>query len=311
MKKLFFWIFIFFIFQVKIFAQEISLSNKIIEFEKFDTFNLQGFTTTNKYIFAVLVNKNDEAAHIKVFDINTFKEIKSFAEKSLGHANDVTYNDKENKIYVINNGNKLIHVFDANTLNYLESIKSEILLRSLTYMKEYNLYAGRMVTTGYILDSSFNKKNIFPFIVGLNASTKIGRQGWTYYNKYIYYTTWSWIRLGGTGSNKIYIYDLDGNKVDELITNNDIGEIEDIAFINDKMLLGFNSYDKKIVFYLEDIPKTEKKVSKNIDTKNIERRATKKKENKKSKINYILIISLLFGLIFLLKLLLTKKEKRL
>ena len=91
----------------------------------------------------------------------------------------------------------------------------------------------------------------------MNFSSEVGRQGWSYYNGLIYYANWSWVRLGGDGSNVIYVYDLDGSKLNSIYTETDIGELEDVSFYNDKMILGFNGYDNNVKFYITDIPKTE------------------------------------------------------
>ncbi len=61
-------------------------------------------------------------------------------------------------------------------------------------------------------------------------------------------------KKGGDGTNTISIYDLEGTKVDELITRNDLGELEDVEFIGNKMLLGINNYNDYVDFYLEDVP---------------------------------------------------------
>ena len=55
MKKVVFFIILFLSFNSFVFAKEIILTNKIIELEEIKGYGLQGFTTTNKYLFAVLV----------------------------------------------------------------------------------------------------------------------------------------------------------------------------------------------------------------------------------------------------------------
>jgi len=90
--------------------------------------------------------------------------------------------------------------------------------------------------------------------------SSIARQGWAYYEGYIYYTNWSWERFGGDGKSFIYVYNLKGKRMEYLLIKQDIGEIEDVAFINGKMLLGFNGNDGKAIFYLEKIPELEEEV---------------------------------------------------
>lgn len=235
-------------------AMEIDVSNSIIEFEDIDGYNLQGFSTTDTHLFTVLVSKDDTKSIIKVFDLNAYNEVITITGGTLGHANDVTYNKNNNEIYVISaSGSSKLNIFDSNTFRYKDSIDLNMPVRSITYLDDLDKYAVRLVTAGYILDNDF-KSNKLPFIIGMNAEYDVGRQGWAYYNKYIYYTNWSWVRKGGDGTNSILVYDLNGKLIDEYLTNDSIGEIEDIAFYKDKMILGFNCYDGFIRFYLEDIP---------------------------------------------------------
>ena len=88
----------------------------------------------------------------------------------------------------------------------------------------------------------------------MSFNSEVGRQGWTYYNDYIYYANWSWVSAGGDGTNIIFIYNLDGDRFESLYTDDTVGEIEGIDFYNNKMILGFNGYDSTIKFYIHDIP---------------------------------------------------------
>lgn len=256
MKKVWFFIILLMCSVIKVYAESmLELNDSIIEFDNIAHYNLQGFTTVNNYLFMVLDGYDDTKSIIKVYNLNNGKLIKSYEYGSLGHANDVTYNSKTNLIYVLQSGgfNK-VFIFDGDNFEYKETISVSLPLRSITYIDDLDKYAGRTVASGFMFNNDLSLSSKIPFVVGMNFSNKIGRQGWAYYNGYIYYTNWSWKRFGGDGSNMIFIYDLKGNKVDELRTSVDIGEIEDISFYNNKMVLGFNSYDGKIKFYMENIP---------------------------------------------------------
>lgn len=254
MKKFIYFILFMFLFICNVKALDIKLTNKVIEFDQVDGFELQGFTSTDKYIFMILTNDDDSLSNIKVFDINSYKLIKDIYGSSLGHANDVTYNSKENVIYIaISGGSDKLATFNGDDFSYMGSVDIDLPVRSISYIDKLDQYAVRMVSTGYLLDNDFNKVNNTPFVYGMNISKMIGRQGWTYYNDFIYYCNWSWIRMGGDGSNTILIYDLDGKFVNSYHTNTTVGEIEGISFSNDKMILGFNEYEGKVAFYIEDI----------------------------------------------------------
>ena len=279
--------------------QEIEVNNKLISFNQIDNFNLQSFTIAKNNLSIVLVGNEDKDSIIKVYNLDTLKEIKSFKFQSLGHANGITYNSKTNKIYVLGSGgDDTIFSFDGSTFEYIDSFKINIPARSITYVEDEDIYLVRSFINGYILNNKFEYNIKYPFIIGLNANSNVARQDWTYYNKYLYYATWSWIRLGGDGSNKIYVYDLNGKFIDSLYINNSIGEIEDIGFYNNKMILGFNGYDDNINFYFEDIVNfKEKEIVEEV------------KDNKKpSYIKYIIgsiSILVIVSIIFILK----KKKK--
>ena len=297
MKKYIIWFILsFFIIDLQVKAEELNINNKIIEFNKIEDFDLQGFTVIKDKLFMVLINNDDSESIIKIYDLKNNKEINSTRGNSLGHANDITYNSKENKIYVLNNGDGIVYVFDGTTFDYIEKIDVKLPIRSITYLPDEDLYAVRLVTSGYLLDSNFDKVSTLPFVSGMNISNKVGRQGWAYYNRYIYYTNWSWKRLGGNGSNSIMVYNLDGDLIQKYLTDTKIGEIEDIAFYKDKMLLGFNGYENVVKFYLEDIPTIETQ-NNTQEEKVIEEKVAIKKENYNFYIILVIILLVIISLI--------------
>lgn len=271
MKKVIFYIIILFmLFFSTVKAEEtLNLDKKIIEFPSVENYSLQGFTVVKDNLFMVLNGYDDKVSKIIVYDLKNYNKIKEYDFGSLGHANDVTYNSKNNIIYVLaGGGSNEVYLFNGTDFLYIDKLNLELPARSITYIEDSDMYAIRTVATGFKLDNELKLKSKVPFIFGMNIKSEVGRQGWSYYNGYIYYSNWSWIRLGGDGSNIIFIYDLNGSFVDTLYTKNDIGEIEDIAFYNDTMILGFNGYNDKIMFYELNVPeifKEESYINDNMD----------------------------------------------
>lgn len=306
MKKVFFktlLILLFFTINTVYAEKTLVLDNPVISFKKIDNYVLQGFTTVDNYLFMILEGYDDTKAIIKVYDLDTFKEVKSYEYGSLGHSNDVTYNRKNNKIYVIaSSGSDVVYTFNGDSFLYEDQFEIGLPIRSITYVDEDDIYAVRTVSVGFKYDSKFNLISKVPFVIGLNFSADLGRQGWAYYNKYIYYANWSWVRLGGDGANIIYVYDLSGRRKDTLYTENNIGELEDVAFYNNKMVLGFNGYDKNIKFYMIDIPDTEDKILDN--TKN------EVNVDKVDSCNYIWIFLLFFSILSIGFIFIISKRKR-
>ena len=234
---------------------QITLEEPIIQFNKIKNYTLQGYSVVKDKLFMVLEGYDDTKSIIKVYDLNTYEEDTSYDYKSLGHANDVTYNEKTNKIYILaSSGSNTIFTFNGDTFDYEDRFEISLPARSITYLDDYNKYAIRTVTSGFFYNKDFILDNKLPFVIGMNFSSDLGRQGWSYYNKLIYYANWSWVRLGGDGVNIIYVYDLEGKKIDNLYTADNVGEIEGVSFYNNKMILGFNGYDNTIKFYMTDIP---------------------------------------------------------
>lgn len=308
MKKLLFYIFMFIsslLFSTNVYAtKSLELINPVIEFKKIAYHGLQGYTVVKDKLFVVLIGNEDTTSIIKVYDLNTYEEILSYNYGSLGHANDVTYNSNTNKIYVIaGGGSDKVFIFNGDTFKYENTIKIGLPVRSITYMEDTNRYAVRLVGSGYIYNSEFKLTHKFPFIVGMNISSEVGRQGWTYYNGLIYYANWSWVSQGGTGANAIFVYDLDANKYSTIYTDDTIGEIEGVDFYNNKMVLGFNGYDKKTKFYVVDIPSVEK-ITTEVEIK--EEAVIVKKKN--YTIYIIIGIAILVGIIVIILVLRHKKK---
>ena len=167
----------------------IYLDDPIIDFKRVKNYKLQGFTTTDKYLFMVLVGYEDTKSIIKVYDLNTYEEIKNVEFNSLGHANDITYNKLTNKIYVLaSSGSNEVFVFNGDSFEYEGSFNIEVPARSITYIEDEDSYAVRTISVGYKLNNRFNLMSKIPFIIGMNFNIDIGRQGWSYYKNYIYYT---------------------------------------------------------------------------------------------------------------------------
>lgn len=293
MRKKFLFLFIILLVSVKVNALvNIDLDKPLIHFSKEGDYVLQGFTNINNKLFTVFINEDETEPLIKIFDLDTGKLIKEFKTDSVGHANDVTYNDKDNKIYIVHgNGKSIVHVFDADTYERTV-IDVSLPIRSMSYINDKDLYAVRTVSTGFYLNNDYTLKSKVPFIIGMNFSSDVCRQGWTYYNGLLYYSTWSWLRFGGDGTSTIHVYSISGTSLDKIVTKSEVGELEDVSFYNDKMVLGFNTYDDYIDFYMIDNPKVNTEVIK-------EDEDTEVTEEKKDKHYYLLIIPICLVLIII------------
>ena len=308
MKKILYYIlllFSIFMFNTLVYADEtLILEEPVISFERPNQYGLQGYSVVKDKLFMVLEGYDDTKAIIKVYDLNNYKEITSYEYGSLGHANDVTYNSKNNKIYIIaSSGSDKVFIFNGDTFQYEDSFNIGLPVRSITYIDKYDRYAVRTVASGFMYNNKFELVNKFPFIIGMNFSTDVGRQGWTYYNDIIYYASWSWVSQGGSGANILFRYDLKGNRLNNIYTQDDIGELEGIDFYNNKMILGFNGYDKTVKFYINDIPIIDDQIQKEIIVEDVE---IHEKEN----YNIYFVIGIITIIIFLIVIFIFRHKKK-
>ena len=175
MKKFLIFIFIlliyFFTDKYTYADSQIILNEPIIQFNEIKNYTLQGYSVVKDKLFMVLEGYDDTKSIIKVYDLNTYKEVISYNYKSLGHANDVTYNKKTNKIYILaSSGSNTIFTFNGDTFDYEDRFEISLPARSITYLDDYNMYAIRTVTSGFIYNKDFILENKLPFVIGMNFS---------------------------------------------------------------------------------------------------------------------------------------------
>ena len=283
--------------------QNIEVNNKVISFNNIENYNLQSFTIVDDKIIIVLVNYDNNAGIIKEYSLKNYKEIKSINIDSVGHANGITYNKNNKRLYILHaDGDDTIYIYDSNTLEYIDKVRVNLPIRSIAYVEEEDNYLVRTYITGYKLDNNFKLVSKMPFISNLVSNYDVARQDWTYYKGKLYYANWSWKRLGGDGANIIYVYNIKGKLLDTLFTKDNLGELEDIDFYDNKMVLGFNGYDDKVNFYLEDLVEINDIVIE-------DKEEIKDENNNKQFYIYLLVIpTILF--IFILTLFMIRKRKK-
>ena len=277
----------FFCFSCFTFAKPMEVNDKIISYPVPEEYGFQGFTIVDDNIVGFLITYDESKSIILVININDGKQDLKYFD-NIGHANDVAYNSNTGLIYVVHGGGtSIVHVFDKE-FNHINDINVDLPIRSLTYVEEDDVYLARTVSNGYVLDSNLKPKRNTPFIAGLSFSPTLAHQGWSYYDKKLFYANWSWVRKGGDGSSSIFIYGTNGDKYEKIELDNTLGELEDVAFYNNKMVLGFESKEDTIDFYIEDIPELVK----------IEEDIPKEKEkNNNNNIFYFFIGFLIFFII--------------
>ena len=226
--------------------------------------SVQGGTTKDKYIVTLFINEGDDKVDktaLMLLDKKTFKKVKRLdnpiLEYDFGHANDATYNSKTKELLVL--AGRKIYILNAEDDSFsLKKIqKLSYYYHGLGYDEVNDQYVlSRTIHKGTrfeIMDTSFKRKSSF------SIKTNLTKQSLTVHEGYIYYVCYEagmltkyqdvYDGLLKRKENLIYVYDVNGKKktiyyipysYKEII----FGEIENISFIEDRILIQFNHVGK-------------------------------------------------------------------
>ncbi|MBR2678169.1 MAG: hypothetical protein IKE63_02010 [Bacilli bacterium] len=236
--------------------------------------SVQGGVTTDKYVITLLINENEDSdgkAAILVLNKTNYKLVRlvknPIIEYDLGHANDATFNSKTNELLVLS-GRK-INVIDLNNDSFTlkNQIKLNYYYHGLGYDEDNDQYVlAKGVNGGTIFeirDSEFNTIRAF------KLNTNLTKQSLTVYKGNIYYVCYEAGMLTKHQTvydgvlkrkeNLIYVYNLKGKKktiyyIPFSYRNIIFGEVENISFNNDKMLIQFN-HANKVGYFTASYPK--------------------------------------------------------
>jgi hypothetical protein len=242
------------------------LSNKSIEFkfklekklydDKYLYNQLQGFTLTdNEIVFISSNSSNREKSVIYIYEGKNFQKLKIHKYLKTGHGNGMTYNTKTKTLFTVGcDEYKTIKEYSPENLKHLNSYPTSEgypKLNGISYDKNNDMYVGYSGRKGYYMDSKFNIKYSFDILMFETA------QDIEIYNGYGFMIT-SELGIGKyqsysfnlIGSSVIYVYDLrliDGKPINTFgkiigkIYTAPRGELEDIAFKNNKAFLGYST----------------------------------------------------------------------
>lgn len=237
---------------------------KVAEFSR-DSYYMQGFTITNKYlIFGAIDSTATPNTKVYVYDKDTYKLVTSIGTNpitslSLDHANDFTYNSKTNEVIAFSSVNNMSFL-NPNTLAKVKDVASPVAYYAVAYDATRDQYAFQYggsktkTRTVSIYNSDFTKH-----IKDITVKCDATGQGMEYYNGYLYVVNYE---QGADNSNAtytsglaansviIYVYDVnDGSLVKTYANTTGIGEVEGIAFNGNKMILNFDTNVGSTYYY--------------------------------------------------------------
>ncbi len=246
--------------------------------------SVQGGTTTDKYVITLFINQNENSdgkCAIMALNKKNYKKVRllknPIREYNFGHANDATYNSLTNELVILS----------GKKLNFLDLTDDKFTLtRTVNLEKYYHAVGYDEENDQYVLARGIDggtffeiRNNEFEIIRTFILKTNLTKQSLTVYKGNIYYVCYEAGRLTKYQSvydgllkrkeNLIYVYNLKGEKqtiyyipysYKEVI----FGEIENISFNHDKMLIQFNHAQKAGYFTAEYPKEVETKVKLNL-----------------------------------------------
>lgn len=208
-------------------ATTLAIKNNIekdADFGKYAT--AQGSCTDGRYAYFAVNNGNTT---LLKYNVNTWELVKKRKGVDLGHANDMTYNAKEDVIIVANNAPdyNIISFVDPDTLKVIKTKKIKFKIYSIAYNEKRDQYVvGISGTYDFaILDSNFKKIKKYE-----GYESGYLRQGADCDDDYLYF-----VQSGG-GGNLIVIYNWSGELVDTVAVNHSY-EIENIFHVENTIYI--------------------------------------------------------------------------
>ena len=248
--------------------------------------SVQGGTTTKDYVITLFINESansDGKTAILILNKNNYKKVRleknPIKEYDFKHANDAAYNSNTNELIVLG----------GRSLNFIDLNDDSFELSRTVYLDKYYHGIGYDdINDQYVLARTIENGTMievrntdFELVRNFKIETNLTKQSLTVHDGNIYYVCYEAGRINKYQTiydgillrkeNLIYVYSTKGQKktiyyipysYKEVI----FGEIENISFNDNKMLIQFNHANKAGYFTAEYVHeanyKTNIKVSK-------------------------------------------------
>ena len=173
-----------------------------------DVYRKQGGCTDGTYFYQAFLSLDESVARICKRNIAT-GEAQWSEELSLGHANDVTYNTKTNKLIVYNNADGYkATIINPETLVVEESVTLPVSISSIAYNEERDVYVVCSGSTYRTLDANFALTDDLSVSINPIVSSLV-KQGIGCDDHFIYAVLCN----SGYSYNIVAVYDWYGNYV--------------------------------------------------------------------------------------------------
>lgn len=196
---------------------------------------IQGACTDGEYLYTCLNDgaKSGAVTTIVKTELRSGKVVAKYEGIMIDHANDLTYNPKTKEILACHNSpnNQLVSIFDAETMEFKETIKLRENIYAIEYDEDEDRYwIGLSGSYDYMsYNAEFRKSS--KIIRGYsNGFTK---QGVDADDKYLYFVLYK--------TNCIAVYTKDGEYVRQIDLPVTSGEPENISHVGDTFYIVYNN----------------------------------------------------------------------
>jgi len=217
-----------------------------IDFPSDDLTGFQGGCSDgSKYYYVILMHydlaskQENNYSVIAKFDINTGEVVKLSERVSLHHANDMTYNPKDNTVIVCHNRPraKWLSIFDADTLEFIRKVEIAVDAYSIDYNEKRNCYLlGISGSYNFVfLDENFELLNDKVYSWD-ESTTRYVKQGACVDDEMLYFILWDGRHTHlDDFQNGISVYNWDGEFLGVIEFNIGIREPENLSIIDGKI----------------------------------------------------------------------------
>ena len=221
---------------------------------------MQCLTCDNTYLYAIFKKSRSNYGKIIKFDLGSQKIVKISDKMYLGHANDMTYNPKDNCLYVtrdeglaLNGKNLKLTKVNANTLKGKTVVTTIIpnKFKAKKYVKAYNgiaykdgsMYLRARYGASYILKINQNYKVTKTYKYIAKNSSSPCHQGMEFYNNDLYIAASKDYKSNNCIIYKSMLLNKTTAKIHKLYTN---GELEGVFKFNGNIHVGIKKKNNKI-----------------------------------------------------------------
>ena len=223
--------------------------DNILRYDNTGDYTPQGGCTDGEFLYRALVKADEEPTKLQKINMETGAIVLEVVDTSYGHANDMTYNAKDDYLYIAHSSStSTVYKVDKNTLQLVDTLNFGPAIWGIEHEGTNNLYLLGNVGAAYlsVYNNSKGKPEFMYRIKPQNAFTGAVRQGIACDDNYIYVAldnAYGAVIENEKGS-RIAVYTWNGMFIKSILVN--IAEIEFLAVKDKTFYIGtYEGRDEK------------------------------------------------------------------